>query len=113
MTGTLREIDIPSEFVELCGGWAGDTDCMLRAINSTGGLELGTESHRPLNDDDEPMTDMEWQVHIFSCLSCDVGRIVRSIEKRQAEFPDFDTLKRFEDWADQIVDELNEEYGLS
>lgn len=114
MTKTeVNSIQVPEEFVELCHDWAGNIDCMLRAISSTGNLTLGTK--RPYNtDEDRYMTDEEWYCQLFIDLYCDISAITRSIEKqnRQAEFEDFDQLKAFKQWADETSERLAEEYGL-
>ena len=108
MEDQLIEIEIPYEFAELCSGWAGDTDCMLRAINSTGDLTLGTR--RPLDDDDTPMSDQAWHASLWSSLSCDVAYCRRMAEKSGHE--DMPALREFEDFADETHEMLCREYGI-
>lgn len=105
----LIEIDIPDEFLDLCEGWAGDTDCMLRAVSSTGGLTLGT--NRPYSDDvGRYMTDAEWHVHLWNRLSSDLGYVARLAERDSHE--DAGSLREFEAFADDVADRLRAEYGL-
>lgn len=106
----INNITIPAEYVAVCSNWAAGTDCMLRAISSTGSLTTGTI--RPKNDSDYPMTDEEWYISLFDSLDCDVSRIVHSIEKqnRQAEIEGFNTLVDFQQWAEKTADELRTKY---
>lgn len=104
----LVEVDIPDEYLELCNGWAGDASCMLRAIDSTGGLTLG--SIRPRDDDGMPMTDEAWHVSLFDSLSCDVAYNARLAEKSNHD--DATALREFETWADATADMLRKSYGL-
>jgi hypothetical protein len=108
MTDHLIDVEIPAEFIELCSGWAGDTDCMLRAIDSTGDLTLG--SRCPLNDDGEPMTGREWHASLWSSLSCDVAYCRRMAEKSNHE--DAVALQAFEEFADETHEMLCREYGI-
>lgn len=105
---SLIEVDIPIEYLALCSGWAGDVDCMLRAIDSTGGLTLG--SRRPLDDDDNPMSDRQWHASLWSSLSCDIAYCRRMAEKSGHE--DAASLQEFEDFADATHEMLRREYGL-
>ena len=101
----VNSIEIPKQFIELCSGWAGDTNCMLRAIDSTGGLTLG--NRRPLDCD----TDEKWYLHLFQCLSADVMHC-RLLSQKSKEKPDLDALIAFEAWADAQVNLLRESYGI-
>lgn len=109
LTDTLVEVSIPSEFVELCNGWAGNTDCMLREVDSTGGLTLGMR--RPYNRDVERvLTDQEWHLSLWNSLSCDLGYNARLAERMGHE--DATELRRFETFADETIERLRAEYGL-
>ena len=108
MKDQLIDVEIPYEFVELCSGWAGDTDCMLRAIDSTGDLTLGTR--RPLDEDGAPMSDQAWHASLWSSLSRDVAYCRRMAEKSEHE--DASTLQEFENFADETHKMLCREYGI-
>lgn len=108
MTDQLIDVEIPAEFIELCSGWAGDTDCMLRAIDSTGDLTLGTI--RPRDDDGAPMSDRAWHASLWSSLGCDIRYCVRMARKGGHE--DLPALQAFEEFADSTHEMLCREYGL-
>ena len=113
----VNSISIPELFVGLCEDWAGDTDCMLRAVSSTGCLKTGT--HRPTRCDG---SDEKWYLHIWCKLSDDVAYAVKCASKGHnacddggdgdGHDADYPTLVEFEGWVDCIVDELTESYGL-
>lgn len=108
----LIDIDIPSEFIDLCRDWAGGTNCMLRAIDSTGGLTLGTR--RPYSDDvSRYLTDHEWHVSLWSSLSCNIRGIIRMIEKGSNDPESLSDLRSFEEFADETEDFLRKSYGLT
>lgn len=110
MTDTLIEVEVPSQFVALCGQWAGSETCRLRAIDSTGGLTMG--SIRPYNSDEgRMMTDQEWHYSLFSDLSCDIAYYRRMAEKAGMK-RDARRLAEFEEWADRQCEMLAREYGL-
>ncbi len=102
----VDSIVVPERFVELCEGWAGGTDCMLRAISSTGNLTTGTL--RPRGCD----TDEKWYYSIWLDLSSDVGYVARMARKGGDEHHDADDLDEFEEWVDEQCDRLCESYGL-
>lgn len=105
----MIEVQIPSEFVALCSDWAGDTSCMLRAIDSAGSLTLGTI--RPYSTDaGRHLTDEEWQVSLFDSLASDVRYTARMAE--QGQYEDADALRRFETFADETAAKLRTAYGL-
>ena len=100
----VDSIEVPVRFQHLCMHWAGNEDCMLRAISSTGGLTIGTT--RPRGCDSEE----KWYLSIWRELSCDVGYNRRMAGDGD---PDYDGLSDFEDWAEEIADRLEESYGLA
>jgi len=108
MTTELLDIGIPAEFIALCDDWAGDTDCMLRAISSMGGLYLG--SRRPRDDDGNPMSDQAWHAHLFGSLFCDIAYCRRMAEESGHE--DAPALAEFEAWADETCETLYRAYRL-
>jgi hypothetical protein len=99
----VDSIVVPGRFVELCEGWAGGMDCMLRAVESTGNLTIGTI--RPRGCD----CDEQHYYSIFLDLSSDVGHARKLASVAHA---DYDALSEFEDWADEQCDRLCESYGL-
>lgn len=101
----INSIEIPDQFKELCSGWAGDTNCMLRAIESTGGLTLG--SRKPMDCE----TEKQWYLHLFQQLSEDVMHC-RMLSQKSSKKEDLDILIEFEAWVDAQVDLLRESYGL-
>lgn len=108
-TADLVEIEFPPEFLELCHGWAMDSECMLRAIDSTGNLTLG--SIRPYDSDEgRNLTDQEWHVSLWSALGCDIRACIRLAEKSNSD--DLDELRRFEQFAEYTEDQLRKAYGL-
>lgn len=111
MQHTLITINIPARFVRLCNGWAGDTDCMLRAIDSTGALTLG--SNRPYsNDVGRYLTDEEWQVKLFDNLAADIRHIFRLPFYDVRGRKDYKRLRAFELWAEFVAARLRAEYDL-
>jgi hypothetical protein len=99
----VDSIKIPVAYQRLCADWAGGTDCMLRAVSSTGGLTIGTI--RPAGCD----TDEKWYLTIWRELSSDAYYAVR----HNPNSDDFDDLSRFEDWCDERVSDLEDSYGLT
>jgi hypothetical protein len=113
MTTQINSIKIPQQYIDLCDGWHGGQDSMLYAIASTGNLTLG--SIRPsVYDSDRYMTDEEWYWSLFCDLGAELRQIIRNIEKRdkENEVEDYEDLKTFLDWAEEISDGLAEEYGI-
>lgn len=105
----LLDVDIPDEFLMLACDWYSGMGDMLYALASTGDLSPGTQ--RPWHpDDDRPMTDHEWHVHLWSCLSVDVMHARMAAEKIGHE--DAEALARFEDLADEACERLAAAYGL-
>lgn len=105
----IDSIEIPIEFVALCSGWAGGMDCMLRAVESTGGLTLGTI--RPEGCD----TDEKWYLVLWRNLAADVFRTRLDSEKGDAgceDHEDYKDLCQFEFWVDEQVERLEESYRL-
>ena len=56
--GKIDRIEFNGVELDAAEHWHGDMGSMLYAISSTGSLSRGT--HRPRNDEGEPMTDDEW-----------------------------------------------------
>lgn len=102
----VDSIEIPCEYVDLCEGWAGGTDCMLRAVSSTGNLTIG--NIRPRGCD----TDEKWYYHLWLQLSSDVGYAARLTREGGDEHGDADDLAEFEEWVDEQCERLCESYGL-
>lgn len=103
----VDSIVVPDRFVELCEGWAGDTDCMLRAISSTGNLTTGT--HPPRGCD----TDEQWYLTIWRNLLGDIGYVTRLAEKSGCTDPnDIADLVDFDIWVDEQIARLEQSYGL-
>ena len=104
----VNSIEIPYNFQQLCAGWYHGMD-MLYAINSTGGLTLG--SLRPSGCD----TDEKWYLSIWRELSCDVGYARRGASKLPTKEGqrEFRKLEKFEKWVEEIVAKLEAEYGLA
>lgn len=105
----LIEVKIPSNFKGLCAAWAGGTDCMLRAIQSTGDLTLG--SIRPYNSDvSRYLTDQEWHVSLWGSLGSDIRYNARLAEKSHSY--DAPELRKFETFAEETEEMLRVAYGL-
>jgi hypothetical protein len=104
----VDSIVVPDRFVDLCQGWAGGMNCMLRAISSTGGLTIGTI--RPIGCD----SDDQHYYSIWLDLSGDVGYVVKQARKGNGYSDDDEVrdLIDFEDWVDEQCDRLCESYGL-
>lgn len=98
----VNSIQIPYEFVELCGEWHGGQSCMLYAVCSTGNLTLG--NRRPLGCD----TDEKWYVHIWECLDSDLSITIRQAKGRRG----VTKLREFGEYVEGIVKQLRAEYGL-
>jgi hypothetical protein len=105
----IDSIEVPGRFVELCEGWAGNIDCMLRAVSSTGGLTLGRI--RPVGCD----TNEKWYLTLWRNLAADVYH-TRCAACIKHVFPEGDPeiakLVGFELWVDEQVARLEESYGL-
>ena len=102
----VNSIKIPSRFVHACIGREGGMDCMLRAVTSTGNLTTGTIRPAGCN------TPEEWYLQIWRELSCDLGRTVPLVDVHY----DYSTaimLALFEDWANDVIERLEAEYGLA
>jgi hypothetical protein len=108
-TAELLTIEIPPLFKRLCREWAGDTGCMLRAIESTGDLSPGTI--RPFSHDaGRHLTDQEWHLSLWTGLSGDLSDLARTAEK--CEHKSAKRLRWFEAFADETVEALRVAYGL-
>jgi hypothetical protein len=108
-TTELLTIEIPALFKRLCGEWAGDKGCMLRAIESTGDLTPGTI--RPFNHDAcRYFTDQEWHLSLWTGLSGDLSYLARMAEK--GDHKSAKRLRWFESFADETVETLRVTYGL-
>lgn len=108
MSIELLEIEVPSEFMGVCRRWAGGTDCMLCAIDSTGSLTRGT--NRPWNHDfDRPMNDYEWHRSLYSSLSSDIS-YNRKLAEKSNDTDDAWALNNFEQWVDSIVEKMDATY---
>ncbi len=108
-TAELLTIEIPALFKRLCGEWAGDTGCMLRAIESMGDLTLGTI--RPFNHDvGRYLTDQEWHLSLWTSLSGDLSYLSRMAEK--SDHKSAKRLRWFESFADETVESLRVAYNL-
>ena len=113
----VNSIMIPGRFVALCEGWAGDCNCMLRAVSSTGNLTTGT--HRPTRCDG---SDEKWYLSIWCALADDVFYAVKCARKGHnapddggdgdGHDADYPALVRFEAWVDRVIAELTEDYDL-
>lgn len=99
----INSIKIPFRFKVLCNNWAGDSDCMLRAIASTGGLSLGTI--QPLDCE----TEEQWYYSLWQALSADIAYNRRLAGEDHQDYQD---LVDFEAWTDSIVEQLALEYGI-
>lgn len=106
---TLETIVIPDEFLDLCTEWAGESSCKFRAISNAGSLTLG--NRRPYSIDVERyLTDEEWHVRLYAELGSDARYYARLAEK--GGHIDAESLRRFEEWADQTSDRLRTVYHL-
>jgi len=122
----LDSVQVPDEFVELCGNWYDGSGSMMYAIASTGNLSRG--SIRPTEDDGywqeyprqyncvwRELTDLEWYRSLFSDLSSEIARDIRQSEK--SSFPDIiadcEDLRRFDAWCDRIIDAIDAEIELT
>ncbi len=113
-----NSIQIPAQFVELARGWAGDVGSMLRAVESTGNLITG--SHRPAKCAD----DRQWYLHLWRELSSEICKC-RMFAESKADDPadkhglyaetaaDAPALKKFEEFADQMIACMENEWGLA
>ena len=122
----INSIVVPLRFVRLCTDWAGGTDCMLRAVCSTGGLATGTIC--PVDDytdNDDKMR--KWYFSIWQDLLYDVGYAACAARKAASDYNDCDPideesyqqacedcwdLEEFQEWVEIQVDRLSESYGL-
>ena len=131
----VDSIEIPVEFVTLASEWYDGSGCMLYAVASTGGLTTGTI--RPIAHESDgtgyPMSDEQWYYSLWVDLAADVGYAVRAackgctdqfpfdeddeeyeekVRERAELYCAWDGLKDFEDFADGVVEQLAENYGL-
>jgi hypothetical protein len=96
--GCRRRIErmIPPEFTQLASVWHDGQDSLLYAVASTGDLTRGDEDFRPWDDDENrPMTDNEWQAHLWFMLFCELANVCRMNPKH----PDHGLLVEFRDFA--------------
>jgi len=122
----LDSVQVPDEFVELCGNWYDGSGSMMYAIASTGNLSRG--SIRPTEDDGywqeyprqynyvwRELTDLEWYRSLFSGLSSDIMWAIRSAEKSDDPevIGDIDELHNFDAWCDRIIDAIDAEIELT
>lgn len=103
----LIEIDFPTEHVQTCADWHSGLSCMLYAVASTGNVSLGTI--RPRKEDGTRMSDREWQVHLWDCLSCDAWAALRNLDENS---PERDRLEALESFADETAEKLRTAYNL-
>lgn len=111
----MLEAKIPDEFIAVCNCWAGSMGCMLRAIDSSGGLTIGTI--RPYsNDASRYYTDEEWHLSLWGSLCSDIRYYIRLSEKNPDSNPDPDVgieaLKLFLEFAEAKELELRNAYNL-
>lgn len=113
MTTQINSIEIPRQYVDLCKDWYDGQNSTLYAIASTGNLTLGSIRPR-VYDSDRYMTDEEWYWSLFSDLGVELRQIIRNIEKqdKENEVEDYEELKDFIEWTEEIEDGLSEEYGI-
>ena len=119
----VNSIEIPCEYVDICGDWHGGQYCLLYAVSSTGNLTTGTI--RPYGVDADgnsyPMSDEQWYLSLWRDLSNDVYCAVRTAEKAahrdDADWEDEHdkiVLAAFETWIDEeIIPELEASYDLA
>jgi hypothetical protein len=82
---------------------------MLRAIESTGDLTLGTI--RPFSHDSgRHLTDQEWHVSLWTAMSGDLSYLARMAGK--GGHKSAKRLRRFEAFADETVEALRVAYNL-
>ncbi len=107
---TINMIVIPKRYVDLCEGWSGNLDCMLRAIPSTGILTIGTTLPEGCD------TNEQHYLVLWRNLAADVY-----CTRCEAEpdgiypdgHPDLDALIEFEKWVKVQAGILAKEYGLT
>lgn len=100
-------IPIPSTFLTFARDWHGGQNCMLYAVASTGEVRCG--SIRPVNDNDEYMTDQEWIVHLWARLERDVRLVRKTMGESNA---DYNTAVAFETFCAETVRALRTYYGV-
>lgn len=66
------------EEIEAASHWYSGQGSMLYAITSTGALSRGT--HRPRNDDGDPMTDEEWMAYLAGKLEYEAGQAAKEAD---------------------------------
>lgn len=68
---------MPPECIQVATDWHSGQGSMLYAIASTGEIRRGTD--RPRTDDDEnrPMTDHEWMLHLIECAASEFRDVKR------------------------------------
>lgn len=111
MTKTpINGIEMPSEYVTLSMYWHAGQDDILYAVCSSGNLLTGT--HRPRDEDGNPMSDEAWYLSLWDDLDCSLRRLVRTLEAHKSTDDDLDSLKSFQAYAERISDQLRTEYNL-
>jgi len=111
MTTPINSIKIPQQYVDLCNGWYDGVNYVLYAIASTGKLTLGSIRPRVFGSN-RYMTNKEWYWSLFSDLGSELRQIIRNIEKQNIgkDIEDYEELKNFLNWTDEILGQLEEEY---
>jgi hypothetical protein len=110
MTKTpVNSIVIPARFVRACEGWHSGISDKLYAVSSTGNLTTGIIRPRGCDSDEK------WYFTIWLDLSTDIGLAARAARQGlngPSDAADHAVLVEFEAWADCIVEQLLDEYGL-
>jgi len=106
----INSIEIPEEFVTICGGWYRGMD-LLYAVASTGGLTLGSIQPHDVE------TEQEWYHQLWSGLSADLRCTIRPAKKvdtdERGTTEDVQTLEEFETWIDEeVLPLLESSYGI-
>lgn len=102
----VNSIEIPNEFVSLCQDWHAGQDTMLYAIASTGNLTTGTA--RPLDCD----TDEAWYARLWRNLDIELTATLKGAHRYHDDDHDVPVLDRFQHYAEQTADRLEQEYAL-
>lgn len=120
-TTPVNSIEIPERFVRVASEWYSGVNDMLYAICSTGGLTTG--SIRPSGCD----TPEKWYLTLWRELAVDASFAARAAKCAYDRLTDDycsseweiydaktarDDLRDLEDWADEVVERLEAEYGL-
>jgi len=101
----VNSIQIPDRFVKLCEHWHGGQRCTLYAVSSTGNLSMG--NILPYHCD----TDEQWYLTIWRNLAVDIMNCRMAAELYESD--SIDILTEFEKYADNIVEQLKQEYNLA